>query len=81
MIGTMANGHLEIRRIWSKRTLGANGHLRQMGTEQMAKKHSEEMGIEINGDLGQIGCWKKLIGLNGHLEKWAPGKWAFGGKG
>ena len=48
-----------------------------MGTEQMAKKHSEQMGIEINGDLGQIGFWKKLIfGLNGH-----QGKWAFGENG
>ena len=47
-----------------------------MGTEQMAKKHSEQMGIEINGDLGQISSLEKLIGLNGH-----QGKWAFGENG
>ena len=30
------------------------------------------MGIEINGDLGQISCWEKLIcGANGHQGKWA----------
>ena len=56
--------------IWRYGEFRVNRHLGQMGTGQMAKKHSGQMGIEINGDLGQISCWKKLIfGANGHLEK------------
>ena len=31
-----------------------NGHL-----GQMAKEHSGQVGSEVNGDLGQIGCWGK----------------------
>ena len=54
MMGTMVNVHLEIWRIWSKRTLGANGHLRQMGTG--AHEH------QAND--------KKALGANGHGNKW-----------
>ena len=48
MMGTMAMG------IW-----GYAEHLGQMGTEQMAKEHSGQMGSKVNGDVGQIGSWGK----------------------
>ena len=56
-MGIMANGHLEIWRIWSTRTLGANGPLRQIGT----------------GAHGHRANGKKALGANGHQNKWGLG--------
>ena len=61
MIDTMANGHLELWRIQSKRTLGANGPLKEMGTgahRQMAKEHSGQMSIEVNWSWGKLAVGK-----------------------
>ena len=46
-------GHLGIMSTWSKWVLG------HMGTGQMAKEHSGQMGTKVYGDLGQIGSWGK----------------------
>ena len=71
MMGTMANGHLEIRKNWSKRALGVNGHLGQMGTGAYGHQANGERALEANGPHSKWG-----LGANGHL-----GKWTFGRKG
>ena len=75
MMGTMANGHLEIWRIWSKRTLGANGHWRQMGTWAHGHRAHGKKALGANGQRNKWGLGANwLLGKINIWVKWAPGE-------
>ena len=81
-MGTEANGHLGDNGEF------VNGHLGQMGTGAYGHWVNDKRTLganghrsTVNGDLGQIFSWGKLIfGASRHLRKWAPAQMGTWGK-
>ena len=76
MMGTTANRHLEKWRIWSKRALGVNGHLKQMCTAGVYGHWANgKRALEANGQRSKwelVAIW--LLEKMNISGKWAPGE-------